>query len=364
MAEKNGGGGGGDSDEDKTEEPSAQRLEDFRSEGQVAQSKELTSLIVLLATMAACWGFGGELMQSYADFMRKMFVEMAIVEFSTERAGVILMMCVREAGKVVMPIALTGFVAGILGSVLQFGFLFTWTPLEPQLDRINPISGFGRVFSIPAVVEGIKSVFKLVAVISVTYILLKKEILGSPGVMEMEGGQFIAYMGTTAFRLVGSVCIGLFVVAALDFAYQKFRYQKSLMMSKQEVKQESKQREGDPLLKARIKSLQRERSRKRMMKDVPKADVIVTNPTHIAVALKYDAEKMAAPRVVAKGADLVAQRIKDIARKNGIPLVENVPLARALHKSVKIGGSVPRPLYQAVAEVLAYVYRLKGKLNL
>jgi flagellar biosynthetic protein FlhB len=154
------------------------------------------------------------------------------------------------------------------------------------------------------------------------------------------------------------------VVAALDFAYQKFKYRKSLMMSKQEVKQEHKQREGDPLLKARMRSLQREMARKRMMQDVPKADVIVTNPTHIAVAIKYDADKMAAPRVVAKGADLLAQRIKDVAKKNGIPMVENVPLARALHKSVKVGGSVPRALYQAVAEVLAYVYRLKGRMNL
>lgn len=159
-------------------------------------------------------------------------------------------------------------------------------------------------------------------------------------------------------------CVGLFVVAALDFAYQKFKYRKSLMMSKQEVKQEHKQREGDPLLKARMRSLQREMSRKRMMADVPKADVIVTNPTHIAVAIKYDADKMAAPRVVAKGADLLAQRIKEVAKKNGIPMVENVPLARALHKSVKVGGSVPRALYQAVAEVLAYVYRLKGRMNL
>jgi len=137
-----------------------------------------------------------------------------------------------------------------------------------------------------------------------------------------------------------------------------------LMMTKEEVKQEHKQKEGDPLLKARIRSLQRERARRRMMAEVPKADVIVTNPTHFAVALRYDAEKMAAPRVVAKGADLVAQRIKEIARKNGIPLVENVPLARALHKSVKVGGSVPRSLYQAVAEVLAYVYRLKGRTKL
>jgi flagellar biosynthetic protein FlhB len=194
--------------------------------------------------------------------------------------------------------------------------------------------------------------------------LVRDEILGSPAMLDMDSAQFVTYMSSSGIRLVGGVCIGLFVVAALDFSYQKFRYQKSLMMTRQELKQEHKQREGDPLLKARIRSLQRERARKRMMQDVPKADVIVTNPTHIAVAIKYDYEKMAAPRVVAKGADLMAQRIKELGKKNGVPLVENVPLARALHKSVKIGGTVPRSLYQAIAEVLAYVYRLKGKTHL
>jgi flagellar biosynthetic protein FlhB len=298
------------------------------------------------------------------DFMRKMFSEAATGELTSNRAGILLTLCLGQAARLVLPIAAAGFVAGVLGSVVQFGFLFTWTPLEPELNRINPLSGFQRIFSISSLVEGAKSVGKLVAVVTVTYLMLRTQLFGSSSMSDLESGEFLAYMSSTAFRLVGGVCVGLFVVAALDFAYQKYRYRQSLMMSKQELKQEHKQREGDPLLKARIRSLQREMARKRMMQDVPKADVIVTNPTHIAVALKYDAEKMAAPRVVAKGADLVAQRIKEVARKNGIPLVENVPLARALHKSVKVGGSVPRSLYQAVAEVLAYVYRLKGKFNL
>lgn len=356
--------GQSDNDEDKTEEPSSQRLEDFREEGQVAQSKELTSLLVLIATLGAMYGMGPSLASDFMDFMRRMFAESSGTELTAERAGQVLMLCLAAAARVVLPIAAAGFLAGVIGSVIQFGFLFTWSPLEPQIDRINPLSGFQRIFSLSSLLEGAKSLFKLVAVVGVTYMLIKSEIMGSASVIDMESSQLVAYMSSTAFRLVGGVCIGLFVVAALDFAYQKFRYRKSLMMSKQEVKQEHKQREGDPLLKARMKSLQREASRKRMMQDVPKADVIVTNPTHIAIALRYDAEKMAAPKVVAKGADLMAQRIKDVARKHGIPLVENVPLARALHKSVKVGGTVPRPLFQAVAEVLAYVYRLKGKLGL
>jgi flagellar biosynthetic protein FlhB len=350
-----------ESDEDKTEEPSAQRIEDFREDGQVAQSKELSSLFVLLATLAVMYGFGPSLVSDFMNFMRRMFVEAASSEMTRERVGVLLMLCLSQLAHLVLPIAVAGFIAGILGSVVQFGFLFTLKPLEPQFSRVDPISGFQRIFAAASLMEGLKSLLKLIAVVAVTYMLLKSQIVGSASVMDMDGNQFVVYMTSSAFRLVAGVCVGLFIVAGADFAYQKYRYRKSLMMTKQEVKQEHRQREGDPLLKARIRSMQRETARKRMMQDVPKADVVVTNPTHFAVAIRYDAEKMAAPRVVAKGKDLVAQRIKEIARKNGVPLVENVPLARALHKSVKVGGAIPRSLYQAVAEVLAYVYRLKGK---
>ncbi|MCO5142756.1 MAG: flagellar biosynthesis protein FlhB [Oligoflexia bacterium] len=359
MAENN----SQDNDEDKTEEPTAQRLEDFRKEGQVAQSKEVTSLLVLLSSLGAMYALGPHLTSDYLDFMRKIFVEAAVTDIDVNKAGILLRDCLAISAKIVLPIAFAGFAAGIIGSIVQFGFVFTSKPLEPQLDRINPINGFKRIFSFSSLVEGFKSVLKLAAVIAVTYYLVESELIKSAGTAQMEESQLFSYMGSTAFRLIGSVCLGLIVVAALDLFYQKFRFWKNLMMTKQEVKQEHKQREGDPLLKARIRSIQRETARKRMMKDIPTADVIVTNPTHIAVALKYDAEKMAAPKVVAKGADLIAQRIKEIGRANGVPLVENVPLARALHKSVKIGGSVPRALYQAVAEVLAYVYRLKGKFN-
>jgi flagellar biosynthetic protein FlhB len=354
--------GQSESDEDKTEEPSAQRLEDYRKEGQVAQSKELTSLAVLLATMAVMWGMGPSLASDFLDFMRRMFAEASVKDITQERAGNLLMMCLGAAGSAILPIAAAGFLAGVIGSIAQIGFNFTWTPLEPKGDRINPLSGFMRIASMQSLVEGAKSLAKLIVVVFITYKLLSREIEATTATLDMDGPEFVSYMTSHGFKLMGGVCIGLFVVAALDFAYQKFKYRKSLMMTKAEVKQEHKQKEGDPLIKARIRSMQREMSRKRMMADVPKADVIVTNPTHYAVALRYDAEKMAAPKVVAKGADLVAQRIKEIARQNNIPMVENVPLARTLHKSVKVGGTVPKALYQAVAEVLAYVYRLKHRL--
>ena len=355
---------GSDSLEDKTEEPSSQRLEDFREEGHVAQSKEVTSLLVLAATLAVMYSYGSSIVSDFLDFVRVIFSRIADKELNTTKAGELLFLALKQCGHIVLPIAIAGFVAGVVGSVLQFGFIFSWTPIEPQLDRMNPWNGIRRIFSVASLMEVVKSLMKLAAVIVVTFILVKSEILGSASTLDMEGAQLFAYMGSTAFRLIASVSMGLLVVAAADLGYQKYRYHQSLMMTKQEVKQEHKQREGDPLLKARIRSMQRERARKRMMAEVPKADVVVTNPTHIAVALRYDNEKMAAPKVVAKGSDLLAQRIKEVARKNNIPLVENVPLARALHKTVKVGGSVPRSLYQAVAEVLAYVYRLKGRMSL
>jgi flagellar biosynthetic protein FlhB len=350
-----------ESDADKTEEPSAQRLEDFRQEGQVAQSRELTSLFVLLACMSTLYLAGPNIISEFMGAVRRLLSECATTTLTPESAGKIMEQVLSICGKIVLPIALAGFVAGVLGSIVQIGFNLTFTPLEPQFDRINPLNGFQRLFSLGSLVEGLKAVLKLVAVVFVTYLMVKNEILASPAITDMESFQLAGYMTSTAFRLIGGVGLALFVVAALDFAYQKFRYHKSLMMTKQEARQEHKQKEGDPLLKARMRSMQREAARKRMMQAVPKADVIVTNPTHIAVALKYDSDKMAAPRVVAKGADHLAQRIKELGKKNGVPLVENVPLARALHKSVKVGGSVPRALYQAVAEVLAYVYRLRGR---
>jgi flagellar biosynthesis protein FlhB len=358
LAEK---GQQSETDDDKTEEPTAQRLEDFRKEGQVAQSKELSSLLVLLAAMGVMYGLGPTLAADFLNFMRRIFIEAATVELTADRIGPLLKLCLSQAAYVVLPIAAAGFIAGALGSLVQFGFLFTWQPLQPQASRINPLSGIQRIFSLATLMEAVKSILKLTAVCTVTYLLLESEIVGSASMMDMDSNQFVSYMSSSAFKLVGGVCVGLFVVAALDFTYQKFRFRKKLMMTKQEVKRDHKQHEGDPLLKARIRSIQRETARKRMMQEVPKADVVVTNPTHFAVALRYDGEKMAAPRVVAKGKDILAQRIKEVARKNGVPMVENVPLARALHKSVKVGGAVPRSLYQAVAEVLAYVYRLKGK---
>lgn len=358
MAENN----QNDSDQEKTEDPSQHRLDQARKEGNVAQSKDVTSLFVLIACISTTYLMGPSLLDSVFSIFRFFWSQSATFLVTEHNLREIFTKFIFSIAKIVLPIAAAGFFAGLLGSIVQIGLNFSTKPLEPKIDKLNPINGFKRLFSMNAVVEGAKTIFKLIAVILVTFLLVKDEVVNTPELAEFEAIQILAYMGDISFRLISGVGIALFVISLADLAWQKFQHFKKLKMTKQQAKQEHKEREGDPMVKARIKSIQREMARKRMMQDIETADVIVTNPTHIAVAIKYDAGKMAAPKVVAKGADHLALKIREIAKKFDVPIVENVLLARALHKSVKVGKYVPRALYQAVAEVLAYIYRLRGKI--
>jgi flagellar biosynthetic protein FlhB len=262
---------------------------------------------------------------------------------------------------VCLPIGLAGFVMGVFGSLIQIGSLFTLEPLQPDFAKISPLQGLKRMFSMKHVLEGLKLVFKMTVLLAVLVTLIKGEILKSPVYLGTETASMLGVYGH-AVKVIFLSCIGVMAVfAGIDFGIQRWDWGKQTKMTKQEAKQEHKEREGDPHIKARIRMVQREMARKRMMQAVKKADVVITNPTHFAVAIVYEKDKMAAPRVVAKGADLIAKKIKKIAAEAGVPLVENVPLARTLFKNVKVGQSVPRVLYQAVAEVLAYVYRLKNR---
>lgn len=350
---------GNDTPEDeKTEEPTQQRLEDSRKEGNVAQSKEITAFLVLLACVGTVYFGGSGLLDIYFNSFREFSNLAGTMQVNSNTIGKLMMLTLESIVKIVAPIACIGFVAGVAGTVVQVGVNFSWKPIEPNIEKLNPVSGFRRIFSMNSLVEGVKSVFKLIAVGSVAYFMAVDSVITAPVLIEFESVEIVNYMGIVGFRLIGAISLALFVIAGFDLGWQKFRHYKSLRMTKQEIKDELKNREGDPLLKARVRSIQRERAQRRMMEQVPKADVIVTNPTHIAVALKYDAENMDAPKIVAKGADYIALKIKEIARENNIPTVENVPLARALHKSVKVGQYIPRALYQSVAEVLAYIYRM------
>jgi flagellar biosynthetic protein FlhB len=280
-----------------------------------------------------------------------------------ESIGTIMMSMLKVIAALSMPVAIAGFVAGVLGSVVQIGFNYSLKPIKPNLEKIDPIAGFWRVYSWNSLIEGFKSLLKLCVIGATAYYMVSDSFESSAALPELESQEMFNYLTSASFRLIGAIAIALFVISLLDVAYQKYRHFKQLMMTKQELRNEIKQKEGDPLLRARIRSVQREIAHRRMMEEVKKADVIVTNPTHIAVAIRYDLEKMSAPKVVAKGSDFIALNIKDLAKKHNVPVVENVPLARALHKSVKVGAYVPRALYQAVAEVLAFVYRLRGRIG-
>jgi flagellar biosynthetic protein FlhB len=225
---------------------------------------------------------------------------------------------------------------------------------------MNPVDGFKKILSLKALVEGFKAILKLAVIMTLAYFLLREQIHQLPQLMGYSIAQLMAFVGTLTTRLLFGVGLFMLGLATLDYMYQRWDLESQMRMTKQEVKEEVKSREGDPMIRARIKRIQREMSSRRMMDEVPKANVVVTNPTHIAVALKYD-DTMVAPTIVAMGADHVAEKIKEVARNAGVPLVENVPLARAMFKSMKIGQSIPRELYTAVAEVLSYVFRLKKK---
>lgn len=350
--------------EDLTEEASPHRIEEYRRKGMVAQSKELTSLVALIAVASTAYSisprFGGEL----AEFMREVFrtdlsarLDLGAPHIAQKYVFKALMILAHVG----LPICAAGFVMGVLGSLAQIGVIFSFDPITPDLNKINPLQGLQRLISVKQLIEAAKLLFKMTVVLGSGYYFIKAEILNSPVHIGAEPGYLIINYGKIAKSIFVALCGILLVFAIADYGFQKFEYSKNLRMTKQEAKQEHKEREGDPQIRARIRAIQREMARKRMMQAVKKADVIVTNPTHIAVALVYEKSTMAAPKVVAKGADFVAQKIKQVAQDAGVPLVENVPLARALYKSVKVGQGVPRALYQAVAEVLAYVYRLRRR---
>ena len=249
---------------------------------------------------------------------------------------------------------------GFIANVMQVGFQISTEAMALKLSKLNPISGMKRFVSLKSLVEIVKSIIKIFFIGGIAYLLVEGEIKAFPVLVHQEVGQILVFIARVAIKICFFVCLAMILLAVLDYIYQRWQYEQDLKMTKQEVKDESKQTYGDPQVKARIRSVQMEMARRRMMDAVPEADVVITNPTHLAIALKFDAREMIAPRVLAKGSGHIAQRIREIAAENKIPLFEQKPLAQALYKMVEIGDYIPPELYRAVAEVLAYVYRLKG----
>jgi flagellar biosynthetic protein FlhB len=348
-------------DSQKTEDPSQRRLQRARDEGQIAQSREIntwfmlaTSGILILFLAPSITRTLGRALAAFADpqrFLAPQGILWDAVAADLHEVALALL----------LPFALL-MVAGFTGTVVQIGFVFATEKLGFDPSRISPAKGFQRMFAPRALIETLKSLAKMVLVAAVAGTMLRDEIVRVP-FLGLSSEDMPAEIEHLILRLLLGILMVLTVLAGLDYAYQRFHMLRSLRMTRREVKEEHKQSEGDPIIKARLRQIRMERARRRMMAAVPGASVVITNPTHFAVALKYDMGEAGAPRVVAKGADLIAQRIRTIAEENEIPIVENPPLARALYASVELDREIPPEHYKAVAEIIGYVFRLKGKIR-
>lgn len=351
---------------EKTEPATAKKLEDARKEGKVAKSKELTSafdLIVLFLVLKIFISFLGEKLISIFNF-----VYSGIAEFvQVNRAGVtshamasFIMNMILQFMLIVLPFFIFGVSVTLLISIFQVGWKVTSKPLQPKLDKFNPINGFKRIFSKDSVFELVKSIIKIGLIVFVAYSSIKKHQNELFILYELELNRAIALVGSIILDTGLRISLIYLIVGVADYVYQKHKFSEDMKMTKQEVKDEYKNSEGDPKVKGQQRQRMREASQRRMMQDVPKADVVITNPTHIAVALQYESTDRTAPVVIAKGEEYLAQKIKEVAKENHIEIVENKPLARMLYYNVELGEEIPPELYQSVAEVLAMVYRMKN----
>jgi flagellar biosynthetic protein FlhB len=349
-------------DPDKTEEATPRRKSEARKKGQVAQSNELNSVVALLALLVILNYFGGWFYNELLIYMQNNLGPAALTKELTEANlySIILQHCIFFL-RIFLPLGLGAALTGVVINVLQVGPLFTLEPLMPKFNRMNPLSGLQRMFSAQGLVELCKSVLKLVIVIYFVYSTIKGRVNLLLDSVKLPPFDVARMIWGILYQVALKICIFLLVLALMDYVYQRWQYNKSLRMSKKEIRDEYKQTEGNPLIKNKIRQRQHQIAARRMMQDVPKADVVITNPTHLAIALRYDSSTMAAPMVVAKGEGFIAEKIKEIAIASGVALVENRPLAQSLFKTADIGELVPDKLYQAVAEVLAFVYRLKRK---
>lgn len=344
---------------DKTEEPTAKKRADARKKGQVGRSTELSTAFVLLSGFFIIKVLWEHIYTSIATYTTYVFSH-PNQTVDTENIMRIFIGIIELLAQTALPIMLAVMLVGLGINLFQVGINFTTEPLGFKLDKLNPINGFGRIFSKRSLVELIKSLFKIAIIGFFIYNFLSDELMAMPQFIYFDLPTSLAAVANIVFNMAFQVIGVIILLGVLDYGYQKWQTTQDLKMTKQEVKDESKQTEGDPQIKGKIRQKQRQMAMSRMMQEVPKADVIITNPTHFAVALQYH-KGMVAPVVLAKGQDLVAQKIKAIARDNRVPIVENRPLARALYATTEIGDVVPAELYQAVAEVLAYVYRLKKR---
>lgn len=348
---------------EKTEKATPKKRQDTRKKGQVAKSQELSGSIVLLASFLSLLMFGGFIKEHLVELFKDVFVNRLNTSISIGNVMSMAMQYVVQIMILLAPLFITTIVVALVANLAQVGFMLTGENLKPKFSKINPIKGFKNIFSVRSLVEFLKSIFKITIIGLLVYQTLSGALPQIGKLSEMNIEKTFHFVGSLTMNLGLKIGAALFAMSILDFLYQRYEFEKSIKMSKQDIKDEYKKMEGDPLIKGKIRERQRRMAMQRMMQEVPKADVVITNPTHFAVALKYEGSEMEAPQIVAKGQDFVALRIKEIAKENGVITMENKPLARALFQRGEIGDSIPADLFQAVAEVLAYVYKLKGKVK-
>lgn len=344
-------------DAEKTEEPTPKKIEDARKEGNVPKSQDTSGVITLfIATLSLLLLF--PYMSSHMIFLFKYYFSLIGMHLDKEFMIDIAIVSAREMLLIVMPIAIVAAISGVIAALAQFGFLFTTKAVMPDFKKVNPLKGAKNLFSMKKVIEGIKITFKSFTTLGVGFIFFFLFIVELPTVALFGLGEQLVWLKDKAIIIAFVMILIIFIFAIIDIIIVRKQYFDGLKMSKQEIKDEMKNMEGDPLVKSKIRQIQMQASRKRMMAEVPNADVVITNPTHYAVALKYDEAKSYAPIVVAKGMDNIAQQIKKVARENNVHIVQNPPLARSLYAEVELDKTIPDELFAAVAEVLAYVYKM------
>jgi flagellar biosynthetic protein FlhB len=348
--------------DNKSEKPTRRRLEKARKKGQIARSREVPSAAALFGTLLVLLFFGQKILRALEFEMRYLLDFPSPPEFTIQYLSGVFKSISLRTGIVLLPILLSVLVFSVIGNLVQGGLVFSTASLGFQFQKLNPKNGLKRVFSKNGIVQLIKSIVVVSAVSVISYQVISKYFPLYPRFVLMDARKLFYWITSISFEIFIRVAVLLIVVAIADYCFQRYRFTEQLKMSKQEVKEEWKETEGDPITKGRIRRIQREMARKRMMAEVATSDVVITNPTHYAVALSYKMEIMDAPKVVAKGVGFLALKIRELAQEHDVPLVENKLLAQTLYKSVDIGESIPGSLYKAVAEILAYVYKAKNVL--
>jgi flagellar biosynthetic protein FlhB len=356
MAEEN-------NDQERSEEATPKKREKAREEGQVAKSREVASVAVLGASLLYFYFGASGLITRIMDMMKSRFVRSGSTTLTIDSIQPLAIDMVFQTFLILAPFLVMIIVASLAANLLQVGFMFSAKAIAPKFSKIDPLKGFKRMFSMQSMAELVKSILKIAIISVVAWLTVRDEIASTLPLMDQDVGDILTYISRVSFRILSMTCWVLVALAILDYAYQKWEHERNIKMSKQEVRDENKQTEGDPLIKGRIRRLQREMARKRMMAAVPKADVVITNPEHLAVALHYAPEKMNAPVVVAKGAGVLAAKIREIAAAHRVPVIENKPMAQLLYRMVQVDHAIPEAMYKAVAEILAHVYSLRTNGN-